>query len=58
MNRFTNIYAIGSGSGIKEVSIGGANFEKPTKSGDTVTIPLPAWSSFIFITGDGAVTVS
>lgn len=58
VNRFTSIYAIGSGSGIKEISIGDTGLEKPTKSGNTVTIPLTEWSSFIFITNDDTVTVS
>lgn len=56
LNRYTNIYAVGASSGIKQISIGNADSPQPSKSGNTISMPMRAWSSFILITNDGSVT--
>ena len=55
-NRYTNIYAVGASSGIKQISIGNTASPQPSKSGNTISMPMRAWSSFILITNDGSVT--
>ena len=54
-NKYTNIYAVGASSGIKQISIGNAGYPQPSKSGNTISIPMCAWSSFILITNDNSV---
>ena len=54
-NKYTNIYAVGASSGIKQISIGNADSPQPSKSGNTISIPMRAWSSFILITNDNSV---
>lgn len=55
-NRYTNIYAVGAGSGIKQISLGNGGSPQPSQSGNTINIPMYAWSSFILITNDDSVT--
>lgn len=54
-NKYTNIYAVGASSGIKQISIGNADSPQPSKSGNTISIPMRTWSSFILITNDNSV---
>ena len=58
LNRYTNVYAVGGNSGIKQISIGLSEYTQPSKSGNTITIPLRAWSSFFFISDDSSITIT
>ena len=58
LNRYTNVYAVGGNSDIKQISIGLSEYTQPSKSGNTITIPLRAWSSFFFISDDSSITIT
>ena len=58
LNQYTNVYAVGARSGIKQISIGLSEYTQPSKSGNTITIPLKEWSSFFFVSGDPDITIT
>lgn len=51
-NRYTNIYAVGAGSGIKQISIGISGSDAPYLNDGAINIPIGSWSHYMFITFD------